>query len=249
MISISHLQTETETRERPRQTSRPEIAYRIARTMTERLAAFRMVYRNYLRNGLIAPDNNQIHLTTYHLLASTNEFIAVSREEVIGTVSLIGDGELGLPMESIYPEPVQEYRKQGLKIGEVSCLAIQQDHSQNFMNVVVGVTRIMSQFARANGLQKLLIAVHPKHAQFYKRLMGFEQIGPKRSYPNVQNAPAVAYSLDFKKIDAERPPCYDRFFSTAIPEAELRPSPMQNPDIEFLLDLMDLSEVCVPSLC
>jgi len=247
MISISHLQTETETRESPRQTSLPDPVYRIAKTLTERLAAFRMVYLNYLRNGLIEPNDNQIRLTTYHLLSSTNEFIAVSQEEVIGTVSLIGDGELGLPMESIYPEPVKEYREQGLKIGEVSCLAIQRDQSQNFMKVVVGVTRVMSQFARANGLQKLLIAVHPNHAQFYKRLMGFEQIGPERNYPNVRNAPAVAYALDFKKIDVEWPPCYDQFFSTSIPEAELHPSPMQISDIEFLLDLMDLSEVCVPS--
>ena len=247
MISNPHLKTET--RKSPRQTSIRDPAYRIARTLMERLAAFRLVYLNYLQKGLIEPIDSQIRLTPYHLLASTNEFIAVSQEEVIGTVSLIGDGELGIPMESIFPEPVKKYREQGLKIGEVSCLTVQEDLSQNFMKVVVGITRIMSQFAHADGIQKLLIAVHPKHAQFYERFMGFEQIGPERSYPNVQNAPAVAYSLDFKKIDAERPPCYDRFFSTAIPEAELRPSPMQNPDIEFLLDLMDLTEVCVPSLC
>ena len=100
----------------------------------------------------------------------------------------------------------------------------------------------MAQHARQNGMHQFLIAVHPKHARFYERFMGFQQIGPLRDYPNVQDAPAVACCLDFARIDRERPNCWNDFFGSPLPQSKLIACPMSVDEIEYLRPAAELTE-------
>jgi hypothetical protein len=134
-------------------------------------------------------------------------------------------------MEAIYKGEVAQARQQNLKVGEVSCLAGCPGDFRRFLPIFVQMTRLMAQYARKNGMHQFLIAVHPKHAGFYQRFMGFEKIGPVREYPSVQNAPAVACCLDFDRIDRERPKCWQDFFGTPLKSSRLKTIPMT--DQEF----------------
>jgi hypothetical protein len=71
----------------------------------------------------------------------------VAGQRVIATISLVGDGHLGLPMEEIYGEQVCRLRHWWL----------------------VSLMRLMAQFSWRHGLDHLLLAVHPRHARFYRR--------------------------------------------------------------------------------
>lgn len=223
-----------------------ETRYKIAGSLADRTEAYRLVYQNYLRKGLIEPNRYELRVTPYHLLPTTSTFIAMQDGETVATVTLIGDGELGLPMESIYPEEVEAARENGLYVGEVSCLATHDIDFKEFLPIFVKLTRLMAQHARAHGMDQFLIATHPKHARFYQRFMGFHQIGGLKVYPNVQNAPAVACCLDFIKIDRERPACYDQFFGTALPDTELFPRPMSHAEAEFFRPVTQWGNQCLP---
>lgn len=225
-----------------------EITYRIAKTQEEREAAFALVYEAYVQTGLIEPNEFRVRVTPYHLLPTTNIFIAVYQEEIIGTVTLIGDGELGLPMDSIYGHEVDSLRDQGYSLGEVSCLAHRRQHIKQTLPLFVQMTRLMAQHARFNGMDQFLIAVHPRHAQFYMRFMGFEQIGLERSYPTVRNNPAIACSLNFPRIDLERPACYNQFFGEPISTSELHSAPMTPLETELFADAVDEGSLTVPCL-
>lgn len=218
-----------------------ETVYSIAATRAERIAAFRLVYENYVEKGLIPPNPDRLRVTPFHLLPTTQVFIAKQRGEVVCTVTLIGDGELGLPMECIYAEEVEAARRRGLYVGEVSCLAVRDVGFAEFLPVFVRLTRLMAQHARTYGMHQFLVATHPKHARFYQRFMGFEQIGPYREYPSVRNAPAVACCLDFARIDRDRPACYDKFFGTPIPREELLPRVLSNSERQFFASLASRS--------
>lgn len=209
------------------------IQYRIAASRAERAAAFRLVYHSYLRAGLGEPNPYEMRITPYHLLPSTQVFIAVLQGEVISTVSLIADGKLGLPIESVYAREVALRREQGLFVGEASCLADRRARFQRLFPVFLKLCRLMVQCARRQGLDHLLVAVHPKHARFYRRFMDFEQIGQAAAYPSVRNHPAVALCLDFARIDRERPENYDTFFGEPLPEQQLRPRPISAADCEY----------------
>lgn len=199
---------------------------RIATTMQDRLAAFGLVYDKYLSKGMLHPNRYQLRVTEYHLLDTTTVFVAVRKEQVIATVTLIGDGALGLPLDAVHPDITGDARRKGLCVGEVSCLAFQKQDFKHVLPVFIDLTRVMAQYARKNRMDQFLIACIPQHARFYCRYLGFEQIGTVRPYPTVCNTLGVACCLDFARIDRERPDCYDRYFADRLPEAALRSVPM-----------------------
>jgi hypothetical protein len=219
--------------------------FRIVSNRWERMTAYRLVYDTYLRRGLISPNHYRLRVTPYHLLPTTHTFIAVQNQQIVCSVSLIGDGQLGLPMESVYSEEVGQARANGLYVGEVSCLASRHEDFRQFLPIFVQLTRLMAQYARGQGMDQFLIAVHPKHSRFYERFMGFEQIGPLRQFPSVQDAPAVACCLDFARIDRERPNCWNDFFGTPLPKAKLQIQPISQDEVDYFRPAAKFNEVHV----
>jgi hypothetical protein len=225
-----------------------ETQVRIARTRRDRTGAFELVYRKYIEAELIHYNPFRMRVTPYHLLPTTNMFVASEEGRVICTVTLIGDGELGLPMESIYPAEVLDCRRKNLYVGEVSCLAFERMEMSKFLLVFMQLTRLMAQHARSYGMDRLLIAVHPQHARFYQRCMGMEQVGPLKTYPSVQNAPAMACALDFAAIDRNRPRCWTSYFGTRLPESEILSHPMSDREIAWFGPIAEMAgaKVAVP---
>ena len=222
-----------------------EIEYKIAATREERESAFRLVYRAYTQTGLVPENPCGIRVTPYHLLPTTDTFNAVYDQRVICTVSLIADGEMGVPMASIFGPEIDALRAKGSKFGEVSCLADRRRQLARTLPVFVKLTRLMAQYSRHHGMDRFLIAVHPRHARFYRRFMGFQQIGDLRTYPSVQNKPAVACCLDFEQIDRERPACYDHFFGERIPDAELQRTTMTPADRDYFRPASEHAGSCL----
>jgi hypothetical protein len=204
----------------------PRVRYKIATTLPERLAAAQLVYQKYLAMGLTAPHPAQLRVLPHHLLASTNVFIARAEGEVTGTVTLVADDALGLPLETVYPAEVAQRRQAALVLGEVSCLTLRDQPLRQLLPTLIGLTRLMAQYARRRGIHELLIAAHPTHGRFYERFMGFTQIGPERTYPAANHHPAVAYSLDFTQLDRRRPACFDQYFGQPIDPRALQSRPI-----------------------
>lgn len=224
-----------------------ELEYRIATTPRERISAFQLIYERYLAAELIHANDFGLRVTPYQLLPTTTVYIARQRGRTMCTVTLIGDGEMGLPMESLYPDEVNERRSLQLSVGEVSCLAFEAMSLNRFLYVFMQLTRLMAQHARANGMDQFLIAVHPQHARFYQRFMGFEQVGPLKAYPTVCDAPAVACCLDFAAIDRARPKCYQAYFGSKIPASELVSHPLTSKELRFLKPISAHSHAPLPA--
>lgn len=224
----------------------PAIRYQFAETPEERIEAFRLVYENYRKKGIIAENEYRLRVTPFHLLPTTNTFIAKKKGKVFCTVSLIGDGELGLPMERIYPNQVADARAAGYSIGEVTCLAMRGVGLKEFLPIFVQLLRLMTQHARHFGMDQLLIATHPRHARFYQKFMGYEQVGPETEYPSVRNALAVACCLDFAHIDKHKPVLWNQIFERPIPHERLMPHPMARHEIDMFGDVAAICEHCLP---
>lgn len=202
------------------------VAFKVADSFAEREAAFRLVYAAYTRAGLIEQNPFQMRVTPYQLLDTTDMFVAVQAGEVISTVSLVSDGEIGLPMEAIYDHEVEKLRSAGVRFAEVSSLADRRRHLSRSLPLFVQLMRLMVQSARQQGIRQLLVAVHPRHSRFYKRFLSFEPLGDEKSYPLVRNNPAVALLLDFDKLDRVRPVNYETFFGAPLPAEQLRRCPI-----------------------
>jgi len=216
-----------------------DIQIRVASTCEERQANFELVYRSYLRAGLCPENEFGMRATPYQLLESTDIIQAELRGEVISTVSLVRDGELGLPMEALYPEEVAARRAAGIRLAEVSCLADRRQGTARFFGLFCELARVMAQLARKTGVDELVVVVNPRHAPLYRRYMAFEKIGDEREYDAVQGLPAVPLSLNFAKAKVEKPRSWHEFFGEQLPEDVLQTCPISADDRDYFLSLLE----------
>jgi hypothetical protein len=221
-----------------------DIELKVASTRAERQAAFELVYRSYSHSGLCAENDRGLRFTPYQLLATTDVIVAQLRGEVISTLSLVRDGELGLPLEEIYPAEVAERRAAGSHLAEVSCLADRRETMPRFFELFCELSRVMAQLAVKLTVDELLVAVHPRHAALYRRYMAFEQFGSNREYPTVCGNPAVALRLNLTKSKQHPPRNWQQFFGEPLPDGVLKSSPIPESDREFFLSLAEDNPFC-----
>ncbi len=217
-----------------------DIEYKIADTWEERLSAFRLVYHSYLRAGLGQPNPHGVRVTPYHLLPTTEVFIARLDETTIFTMTLVIDGELGLPMESVYPDVVESIRTQGLA-AEISCLADRRANIERFFPVFLKCSVLLAQYAWKRGVEHLLAAVHPRHARFYRRFLNFDYIGEEKSYPTVRGNPAVPLGIALDGLESRHPSVYERYFGQWLPDEVLQPKPLSADERRALATMVDPS--------
>jgi hypothetical protein len=226
--------------------STADISYRIATTRGQREAAFRLVYKSYLRSGIGDRNRYCMRVTPYHLLPTTATFVAEVRGEVVFTMSLVNDGALGLPMEYVYGEEVADMRRRGLRIGEVSCLADRRASMVRFFPIFLRTSRLLVQYAHREGLDGLVIAVHPKHARFYRRYFDFRAIGGQKDYPCVRNRPAVALWMEFARLQRECSSSYEALLADPFDDEELRAQPISQAECDYFRPMIDPSFHCAP---
>lgn len=221
------------------------VAVKIASNWEELAGAFRLVHQNYLRCGLTRPNACQMRVTRYHLLPTSEVFVGVLRSEVVSTMTLVRDGELGLPMEDIYGREIGHCRQRGLKLAEVSCLADRREDFERSLPLVLRIMSLMAQAAVSRGVDTLVVAVHPRHAKFYERFIGFRHIGQEKSYKTVCDNPAVALVLDLARLSVDHPRAYRRFFGEPFSDEELAYRPISGSIRARMREIMDAN--CNPS--
>jgi len=229
------------------ETSQPEdrLVLRQVRCRDELEGALRLVHDNYVRCGYTAPQPGGLRVGVHYALPTTQCFVAVVRGEVFATASLFADGPLGLPADELYPDKLAELRLAGRKIGEVGMLADRRrEQSRSFPTLLRMMKRIFWTVLDA-GLDDLVITVNPKHAEFYKQMLCFEDFGPLRSYASVGNAPALLLRVNLTSLDPDnaRDAGIRRLFLTPLAAEERTPQEYLMPDEDvryFLAEKSDL---------
>src|SRR5262245_53448679 len=89
------------------------MTFKLVDSPDEALAASRVVHRVYARRGLVPPHPSEMRVTTHGLLSTTSTFVARMGGRVVGTLALVGDGPLGLPLEGTYAAELAPFRKAG----------------------------------------------------------------------------------------------------------------------------------------
>ncbi len=148
-----------------------KVVVRRARNRNEIDTALRLVHDNYITAGYIPLDR-----------VPSITFVGVLDGVIVATVSLFVDD---LPLFSIYGG----FLPPSARVGEAGMLAGKGAPVLEMMKLLFWTARDM-------GLTDLIIAVHPKHKDFYTRFLGFEGFGSEVSCPSVCGAPAVLLRLN-----------------------------------------------------
>jgi hypothetical protein len=111
----------------------------------------------------------------------------------VGTMSLCLDSEYGLPADENYRDKLDELRALGRRLCEPSKLAIERHLSYRVFASMMHTAYIYSH--KIQGYTDYVIEVNPRHAAFYKKMLGFHDFGELRTCTRV-NAPAVLLRLE-----------------------------------------------------
>ena len=193
----------------------------LARSRDDLTEAFRLVFDCYHEAGMVADKAGEIRVTPFHLLPTSEVIVAKVNGLVTSTLTLFGDGYLGLPMQTMYPEQIGELRDSGLRIAEVGCLADRRKSKARFIHTFARMGRLIGQVARARGIDGFVVATRPKHALLYKRVMGFKQLGGPCECPYVNGTTGVALFLHFDEHRGTD--LYDQYFGDPVAPSELAP--------------------------
>ncbi len=204
-----------------------DVEVKVASERAEWEEAYRLVAQNYKSRGYEAADARGLRFTAFHALPDTTTFVAKHAGHVVATLSVVMDNTLlGLPMECIYAPEIHALRAKGRRLGEVTSLADTGLGVREFLQVFVSMIKLMVHYHTSHGGDTCVISVNPRHRNFYAKVVGFTPLGPCRSYPSVQDAPAEAYVVDLPQMRANAPKMYEEIQSEVPPAALLVPRPM-----------------------
>lgn len=187
------------------------IEYKIAISTEELEQAFELVTQQYTNVGM-HDSNSGLRLTKFHLLPESKVFIAIKKQEdysekVIGTLTMIKDSPMGLPMDEIYNNVLQRLRLSNLNLAEVIGLAVSPTESPIQNNIVMYLYKICLQYSRLTQIDDLLCSVKKKHINFYEELLLFKPIGDLLPYIYANNQLIQGHRLnihqankDFEKV-------------------------------------------------
>src|SRR4051812_21688950 len=167
-----------------------EYSVRRAATLLEYKKTTNLVQDMYSRKGYLTEG-----VTSLPRRDNTITLDAHDSEQVMGTLTLRLDSqETGLLAETLYAEEIGEFRNNGHKVCEVSKLAVDPRYgSKELMASLFQLAYLYLHVVyRASDV---FIEVNPRHAGFYKRMLGFREIGEQKICPRV-NAPAVLLHIE-----------------------------------------------------
>jgi N-acyl-L-homoserine lactone synthetase len=185
-----------------------DFTIKIANTLEEREAVFRLGYQVYLEKGYIKENYNEWLVQNYDSCEETIIFIVQDQfKNIAGSVTLLFDKNARLPVEKIYPDEVKELKKTNPKIGELSRLVVSPEY-RNSKSILVLLFNYLAIYLHSiKEYDGLVVQVNPRHKTYYKSLLSFDEIGSEKPCPQVQNAPAILLFLSTKKYYAEMSRC------------------------------------------
>lgn len=168
-----------------------DVEVRIATSVSDFVEAAKLVHDGYVARGIMSPHGSGVRTTPFLALPSTIVFVAIKGGRLVGTLSLVVDSSLGLPMERIYPDEVQAVRRQARRIAEVGAQCVAKECRGTGVAFLLNKALLLT--TELLGVEDLLIAVHPKAEDLYVATLCFERLGNERAYPLLnQSALAVA---------------------------------------------------------
>lgn len=164
---------------------------RLADSNGQRSKVRALVNRMYSWRGyrVLPAEDVQDRFNQITLEASTGD-------QLFSTLTVTLDSRAGLAVDDLYRDKADGLRGNGNRLFEVTRLAADPRYSSK--EALASLFHLAYIYARLiHRATDALIEVNPRHVGFYRRMLGFEQLGPERVCERVQ-APAVLLHLDVR---------------------------------------------------
>lgn len=171
--------------------------------------AYKLVHDVYFGTGFIEPEAAGMRLRIFETTPDMATFVAKVAGRVVGVLSVVADTpEFGLPSDAAFKHELDLLRATGARLCETTNQAVEESFRKSAVPTEL-MRCAVAHFTKA-GFDETVATVSPGHNSFYE-LLGFREIGSKRSYSKKLDDPVVALGMDVHQY--RRPP-------TGLNEAE-----------------------------
>ena len=175
----------------------------LATTVQEFEGAFRLLHDRYVWRAYMAPLASGRRLGAHNLLSSTKVIVAKASDRVVGTLTVLEDSCLGLPMDEAFGEELGRLRERGRRLAEAASLAVGGIEGVAGVAVVVRLLRAAILYAaQITRRDDLCFTLRPRHREFYLKLFPFRSLGDVRSYRRINGADVFGLRLDLRLVRA-----------------------------------------------
>lgn len=153
----------------------------LARTEEEYLAAFRVVHDAYVGRGWIQPEPSGLWVTPHHVLPESTILVLRRHGETLGSVALIEDSSVGLPIDHTFGDETRALRAPDRHLVEFGSLAV----SPHLRGVGLALTMVISAWRYARhrlSATDMVIAVSASMGPYYDALFEFRPYAPVKNY-------------------------------------------------------------------
>jgi len=163
---------------------------RRAATVLEYMSTASLVKQMYSRKGYLTEGITPL---PRHDDAITLD--AHDAHQIMATVTIRFDSQdTGLLADALYLKEIDRFRATGRKVCELTKLAV--DPRYGSKELMASLFQLAYIYAHViHGVSDTCIEVNPRHVGFYKRMLGFQEIGEVRTCPRV-NAPAILLHIE-----------------------------------------------------
>jgi hypothetical protein len=165
-------------------------------------------WRGYAGTHHFSDDPNRITLT------------ATDKGEVVGTLTLGMDSEIGLMADQVFKDELDANRRNGARLCEFTKLAF--DPAVRSKTALANLFHLAVIYARdIHQCTDIIIEVNPRHRRFYEYMLGFKREGEMKMNTRV-NAPAYLLRVNLEFV-TEQIQKHGGTFSTAGNERSFYP--------------------------
>jgi len=126
---------------------------------------------------------------------------AILEKDLVGTLTVGLDSAEGMLLDELYESEIRTFRHKKRKLCELSKLAI--DPSYSSTKLLASLINLAYVYARTiHKADDAFIEVNLRHASYYRRMLGFNQIVEERVCQRV-DAPAVLMHLKLDYMDEQ----------------------------------------------
>ncbi len=161
-----------------------------------------LVYREFAKHRYVDPNSaSWKELPKHNLHPTSATFVARYRHRVVGTISVILDSEIGLPLDDTYKEEIDKLRQQNRKICQFTQLAVdrtflkfrrKEGKRMSQLFVFVPLFKLSFQYCALHAVDYFVMTINPKHESFYKNVMMCHEVGDSKRSPALNHAPTSA---------------------------------------------------------
>jgi hypothetical protein len=203
------------------------VEIKIAETKEEFEQAYKLLHDTYKETNLIEASESGLRVTKYHSLPTTSVIIVKHDGRVIGTMSVIQDNALGLPIDHV--SDISHLRKEKNKIAEISSLAICKNSDFRKGKILFPLTQYLHRYCDQIGIDTMVCVVNQSASMFYESILLFEPLEVKVTDYNYVNAKEIypitvdlgeAIKKKYKKIYGNKKPSKNLYLKRYIASAD-----------------------------